>query len=152
MSPASLHALIVEDHHEVAESLRRVLEKMGVGATVANDGDAALKVISTRHFDLIVVDILLPRVNGFEVFRAIRQQPHLREVPVMVVSCVTDAEAQAQATAMGAVHYLCKPFEMFEFQAQVERILKPQLMRRPQVLGSLPATDASASLPWQPRH
>lgn len=151
MNPAAPFALVVEDHHEVAESLRRVLEKMGVVAVVAQDGEAALKVMNTQHFDLIVVDILLPRVNGLEVMRAIRLLSHLREVPVIVISCVTDAEAQAQAAAMGAVHYLCKPFEMFEFQAQVERILKPQLMRRPFVASTPPSPDGPAYLPWQPR-
>jgi DNA-binding response OmpR family regulator len=146
MSPTCPFALIIEDHREVAESMCRVLERMGVAATIARDGEAALKYVEAMHFDLIIVDILLPRVNGFEVVRAIRLNPHLRAVPVMIVSCVTDPEAQAQGAAMGAVHYLCKPFEMFEFQARVEHILKGRMMRSPPAAVPLSNPDDTARL------
>ena len=124
------YVLVVEDHPEVAECMRCALEQLRFFTMIAHDGEIGLKMAGVLNFDLIILDVLMPRMNGFEVCQAIRMTPKGRDVPVMFVSCVTGPEAQAQAAAMGAAHYLCKPFELQEFKTQVERILtdgrKPQ--------------------------
>lgn len=117
------HVLVVEDHAEVAECMRCALEQMRAFSMVSHDAEAGLKMAGAVNFDLIILDVLMPGMNGFELCRAIRKTPEGRDVPVMFVSCVTSPEAQAQAAELGAVHYLCKPFELVEFQTQVERIL-----------------------------
>lgn len=122
--------LIIEDHREVAESLRRVLEQMRVYAVVSPDGEAALKMAAAMRFSLVILDVLLPRMNGFEICRALRNLPNMRDVPVLFASCVTSPAAQAEGAALGAAHYLCKPFKLVEFQTQVERILIADAQRQ----------------------
>lgn len=116
--------LIVEDHAEVASYLRRALEQLQATAEVSPEGETAVTMAELMHFDLIILDILLPGMNGFEVFRTIRQSPHLRDVPVIIVSAVTAPESQAEAARLGAAYYFCKPFELVDFQAQVKRVLR----------------------------
>lgn len=117
------HVLVVEDDTGVAECMRCALEQMRVFTMISHDGVTGLKMAGAMNFDLIILDVLMPRMNGLELCRAIRKTPTGRDVPMMFVSCVTSPEVQAQAAALGAVHYLCKPFELAEFQTQVERIL-----------------------------
>lgn len=125
------YALIIEDHPDVAEAMRCALEKMHVHAMIAHDGATGLQIAAVMHFDLVLLDILMPRMNGFEVCRSLRKLPGLHDLPVMFVSCVTDPEAQKEAAGLGAAHYLCKPFELFELKAHVERILSAEAKRQP---------------------
>jgi DNA-binding response OmpR family regulator len=125
------YVLVVEDDSGAAECMRCALEQMRVFDMISHDGEIGLKMAGVLNFDLIIVDVLMPRMNGFELCQAIRKTPVGRDVPVMFVSCVTDAQAQAQAAALGAAHYLCKPFELVEFQTHVERILTEQAQRPP---------------------
>ncbi len=131
MSHSRPFVLVIEDHPEVAECMRCALEQMRAFSMISHDGETGLKMTRVMNFDLIILDILMPGMNGLEVCQAIRQTPAGRDVPVMFVSCVTNPEAQAQAAALGAAHYLCKPFELAEFQTQVERILTATTQRPP---------------------
>lgn len=122
--------LIIEDHHEVADWLRRALAQMRIQAMVSHDGEAGLRMASVMRFDFVILDVLLPGKNGFEVFQALRNQPTTREVPIMVVTCLNDKASLARGRQLGAAHYLCKPFELTEFQAHVERILHAEMERQ----------------------
>lgn len=123
-------ALIVEDHQEVADSLRRALAQLGVQALISHDGETALKMTAVMRLDFIILDVLLPGLNGFDVIQEMRQQPGAQNVPILSVSCVADPEAQLRGRALGAADYLCKPFDLTEFQDRVERILGPEARRR----------------------
>lgn len=123
-------ALIVEDHPEVADCMRRALLRLNVQALVSPDGETALRMAAVMQFDFVLLDVLLPGQNGFEVFAGLRNLPTTRDVPIMFVTCVTDDASQARGRAMGAAHYLCKPFELVEFQGHVERILGAEAERR----------------------
>jgi DNA-binding response OmpR family regulator len=123
-------ALIVEDHSEVADCMQRALLQLQVQALVSPDGETALKMAAVMHFDFVILDVLLPGQNGFEVYAALRNLPTTHDVPIMFVTCVTDDFSQAKGLAMGAAHYLCKPFEVVEFQGHVERILSAEGRRR----------------------
>lgn len=125
--------LIVEDHREVRESLRAALEQMRIYAAAAHDGETALKIAQAMRFDLVILDVLLPGMNGFEVSRALRELPQLRAVPILFATCVTGAEAQALGAKLGA-HYLCKPFGLPELQARVEQILIGEAQGKQQAL------------------
>ncbi len=96
---------------------------MHILAMVSHDGETGLKMASVMHFDFVILDILLPGRNGFEVFRALRNLPTTRDVPIMFVTGLTDEASKAKGKELGAAHYLCKPFELAVFQTQVERIL-----------------------------
>jgi DNA-binding response OmpR family regulator len=123
-------ALIVEDHPDVADGLRRVLLQMQVQSLVSPDGELAVKMAKVIHFDFVILDILLPGQDGFEVFHALRNLPTTIAAPVMFVTCVTDEASQAKGRDLGAAHYLCKPFELAEFQSHFGRILRAEAQRR----------------------
>lgn len=122
-SHARPSVLIVEDHAEVASFMRRALEPLQTFTEVSAEGETAVAMAEIMHFDLIVLDILLPGISGFEVCRTLRQTPHLREVPVIFVSGVSRPETQAEAARLGGVCFLSKPLEVSEFQTQVKRAL-----------------------------
>jgi len=122
--------LIIEDHAEIADCLCRMLAHMRIQAMVSRDGETGLKMASVMRFDCVILDILLPGKNGFDVFRELRNLPLMREVPIMFVSCLTDKASMATSRQLGAAHYLCKPFELAEFQQHVERILNAELERQ----------------------
>lgn len=122
--------LIVEDHPEVADCMRWALLQMQVQSLVSQDGEMAMKMAAVMHFDFVILDVLLPGQNGFEVFQALRNLPTTRDVPIMFVTCVTDTVSLARGRALGAAHYLCKPFELAEFQQQVQRILSAEAERQ----------------------
>lgn len=124
------YVLVIEDHPEAAECMRCALEQLRVFSMISHDGETGLKMAGVMHFNLIILDVLMPGMNGFDVCRAIRKTPALRDVPVMFVTCVTSREAQEQAAGLGAAHYLCKPFDLIEFQTQVERILADEGKRQ----------------------
>ena len=129
-SPSRPYVLVIEDHPEAAECMRCALEQLRVYSMISHDGETGLKMAGVMHFNLIILDVLMPGMNGFEVCRAIRKAPALRDVPVMFVTCVTSPEAQEQAAGLGAAHYLCKPFDLVDFQTQVQRILTDEGKRR----------------------
>ena len=90
------YVLVVEDDTGVAECMRCALEQMRVFSMIAHDGEIGLTMAGALNFDLIILDILMPRMNGFDLCRAIRKTPEGRDVPVMFVSCVSSPEAQAR--------------------------------------------------------
>lgn len=127
--------LVIEDHEKVADFLRRALAQMKILAMVSHDGETGLKMASVMRFDFVILDILLPGKNGFEVFRALRNLPLMRDVPIMFLTCLSDKDSMAKGKELGAAHYLCKPFELAEFQGHVERILREEAERQAKAQG-----------------
>lgn len=138
MSHSRPYALVIEGHQEIAECMRCALEELRVFSMISHDVESGLKMARAMHFNLLILDVLIPGMDGLAVCRAIRKTPALREVPVMFVNCVTSAEAQAQAAGLGVAHCLCQPFEPAEFQTQVERILAEEAQRRPKRRPNMP--------------
>lgn len=122
-----LAALLVEDHCETSETLHCALEQMRIYAVVAHDGETALKIAGAMRFNLVILDVLLPCINGFETCRALRNLPEVRDVPVLFMGATS--AAQSRSAALGT-HYLCKPFGLPEFQARVEQILIAETQRQ----------------------
>ena len=90
---AGKRVLVVDDEPEVAELVARTLAGYGVEPTIVNDGATALKMLREHEFDAVTLDILMPGMSGFEVLRALRAEPDLRRVPVVVVSVFSGREA-----------------------------------------------------------
>ncbi len=111
--------------------LSRALEEMGVDVEVHEDGADVPAAIAERHFDLIVTDLYMAGMNGFELLRRIRRPqdgllgggPTSAAVPVVVVSGESDAASMANARARGATEYLTKPVDLEIFERTVRSLL-----------------------------
>ncbi|MDE2288804.1 MAG: response regulator, partial [Burkholderiales bacterium] len=102
------HVLIVEDSLTVRELERKLLEKRGYAVTVAVDGMDGWNALRGAHFDLVVTDIDMPRMNGIELVSLIKRDSALRSVPVMIVSYKDRDEDRRQGLDAGADYYLAK--------------------------------------------
>ena len=105
------HILVVEDSATQARLLRLILEDEGFTVDVVGDGPAALTQLATKPFDLVVSDVLMPGLTGFELCRTIKADPALRAVPVVLVTTLRDPLEIVQALECGADSFIRKPYE-----------------------------------------
>ena len=105
------HILVVEDSPTQAERLRLVLEERGFAVTVARDGVDALDQLKRDRPSLVLSDVMMPRMNGYKMCRAIKADPALREIPVLMLTTLQDPEEVVEGLESGADSYLTKPCE-----------------------------------------
>jgi DNA-binding response OmpR family regulator len=113
--------LIVEDEPALQETLEYNLSRQGYSVSIVGDGQAALDIARTSQFDLIVLDVMLPILDGFEVCRILRQEMN---VPILMLTARDDEIDRVIGLEMGADDYLTKPFSMREFLARVKAQLR----------------------------
>ena len=105
--------LIVEDEPDNREIIRTVVEEIvGYEAALASDGEAALQAIATHTPDLILMDLMMPVLNGFETIRALKAQSATERIPIIAVSALSRPRDQEQAFEAGADDYISKPFDL----------------------------------------
>jgi CheY-like chemotaxis protein len=126
--PAS-HVLLVEDDPGTPEVLGVLLHEDNVHLTSARDATEALSVASEKHFDLILLDLGLPRVDGFELLRQLKELPATQSIPVIVLTAWNSAADKLRGFELGAVDYLTKPFESSELRARVRAALKAKRLQ-----------------------
>ena len=119
-----MRALIVDDQPNVRLLLSRILRKK-VGCTVseATNGLEALDLLGRQHFDIVVLDVLMPLMDGLETLEAIRRTPSLRHLPVIVLSAVRDESKVRQLVRHGISAYLAKPLRPLDVAERIEAIL-----------------------------
>lgn len=125
--------LVVEDEPALQETLAYNLNRQGYHVEAVGDGIAALEAARREHPDLIVLDIMLPKLDGFEVCRIIRQEMN---VPILMLTARDDEIDRVIGLEMGADDYLTKPFSMREFLARVKAHLRRVRMIREEMDGS----------------
>src|SRR6202022_4721420 len=103
-----MHVLIVEDEPEMAGLLSRGLQEEQYEVSVARDGQAALELSAAEKFDVILLDLMLPRINGLEVARQLRHRE--KETPVLMLTARDSLSDVGNGLAAGADDYLTKPF------------------------------------------
>jgi two-component system response regulator MprA len=116
--------LVVEDDHEIAQVLQRSLRLEGYEVRVASDGQAALETATDYVPDLVVLDLGLPKVDGMEVARRLREAD---DVPILILTARDAVESRVEGLDTGADDYLVKPFERQELLARLRALLR----RRP---------------------
>ncbi len=121
--------LLADDNADMRDYVRRLLSGHHVVEAVA-DGQAALEAIRERRPDLVLTDIMMPRLDGFGLMRAIRSDPALQGLPVIALSARAGEEASVEGLAAGADDYLVKPFSPRELLARVDANLKLARLRR----------------------
>lgn len=115
-----IEILIVEDEWQIAELVRINLQSEGYHCTCAYDGTAAADLLETQRFDLAILDIMLPGINGYELLDYIRPM----EIPVIFLTAKTQVNDIVKGLRSGAEDYISKPFEIPELLARVETVLR----------------------------
>ena len=116
--------MVVDDHHDTNSVLCKVLRKSGYRTLSAYSGEEAVAMLATSVPDLVILDVMMPGMNGCEVLRIIRGAQATASLPVIMHTAVADAQARQQAMDIGANGYLVKSgFDLQTFQATVARHL-----------------------------
>ena len=115
--------LVVDDEPEIIRALRSILTGNGFEPILASTGEEALDLVERRRPDLILLDLVLPGLDGLEVCRVIRQDRGL-DVPIIVLSAQGEEEAKVKALDLGADDYLTKPFGVRELLARMRAAMR----------------------------
>ena len=117
------HILMIEDDIELAEILMEYLEQFEIAITIADDPYIGLSTLDTQKFDLVILDLTLPGIDGLEVCKEIRKR---HSVPIIISSARTDITDKVTALENGADDYLPKPYNPRELQARIMSLLRRQ--------------------------
>ncbi|MFW6007238.1 MAG: response regulator [Halanaerobiales bacterium] len=118
--------LIVDDAKNIVMVLKKCLENSGYETEVAKDGIIALQKAQEVDPDLILLDILLPKMNGFLVYEALKDDPKTENIPVVFISAKAEEKDFNKAMSLGAEEYLVKPIKPDELIKTVEKVLKEE--------------------------
>ena len=113
--------LIVEDDKIIAQGLKRAMEMEGHSVIAAHDGYDGLYMAKNENPDLLILDIMMPEMNGFEIITELRRTSS--PVPIIVVSARTESTDRVKGLDLGADDYICKPFDLNELLARVRRFI-----------------------------
>lgn len=116
------HIFLVEDEQRVAAFIQKALEENNYGVDVVGNGAEAVKQFSNKPYDLIILDILLPHLNGVEVCRHIRQKD--KNIPILMLTALSSIDDKVNGLNTGADDYLVKPFHFKELLARIEALLR----------------------------
>jgi DNA-binding response OmpR family regulator len=125
--------LVVDDLADNRELLDRRLRRQGYLVDTAENGRVALEMISTGDFDLILLDIMMPEVDGYEVLRRVKANPATRDIPVVMISAVEEIQSVVRCIEGGADDYLPKPFDPVLLRARVGACLEKKRLRDKEV-------------------
>jgi len=120
------HIVVIDDDDKITSLLRRSLAFEGYEVTTASDGAAGLQLLSQRTADLVVLDVMMPRIDGWEVCRRIREAGIVS--PVLMLTAKDDVQDRVKGLDIGADDYLVKPFALEELMARIRALLR----RRPE--------------------
>ena len=120
----SQRVLIVEDEPHIIESLSFVLGREGFLVSSALDGEAAVEVLRRDPPDLVILDVMLPRLNGFEVLKLAKADPALKSIPVIVLTAKGQQQDRRLAEEIGSDGFMTKPFSNRDVIDNVRRLIR----------------------------
>lgn len=113
--------LLIEDELNVASFVKKGLDEEGYEVTVSHDGESGLAMLSCNKFDLLILDVILPKMTGLEVCEKIRDGKH-RQLPILMLSALSTTESVVDGLDRGADDYLVKPFKFSELLARIRTL------------------------------
>ena len=117
-----MRLLLVEDDLILKDGLERSFTKSGYAVDVMADGDSADQLLSYQEYDVIVLDLGLPKLNGFEVLKRLRSRGN--NTPVLILTALEDTKNRVKGLDLGADDYLAKPFDLAELEARVRALIR----------------------------
>ncbi len=118
------HILIVDDVSENIKVAINILQCDEYNFSYALNGEQALEVLKTKRFDLVLLDVMMPGIDGFKVCKIIKNSPSIKDTPVIFVTAKVDIESIEEGFRLGAVDYVTKPFHSIELKSRVENHLE----------------------------
>lgn len=115
--------LIVEDEDNIAVALEYIVKREGYGHARIADGAEVLPFVRSRHPEVVLLDIMLPSVSGYEICQAIRHDPALSDVKVLMMTARGSALEKRKAMALGADGFVTKPFDLGTLRGEIKRIV-----------------------------
>ena len=116
--------LVIEDEKDIQELLQLYLKREGYEVQIARDGEAGLRKASQEHHDLVLLDLMLPRVDGLEICRNLRSRPQTADLPIIMITAKAEEADRIVGLEMGADDYITKPFSPREVMARVKAIFR----------------------------
>ena len=130
MSSPGARLLVVDDNEDNRYTLTQRLKRRGyTSVATANDGRQALEALHAGDFDLVLLDVMMPELNGYEVLERMKGDPRLKHVPVIMISAVDQLESVVRCIELGAEDYLAKPFNPVLLNARVGASLEKKRLR-----------------------
>ncbi|OZB90984.1 response regulator transcription factor [Paenibacillus sp. XY044] len=123
-----MRILVVEDEMSLRKALCNGLKKYGYGVDPANDGEHALELIEIYAYDLVILDLNLPKMNGMDVLREVRKTN--KQLRVLILSARTEVEDKISGLDAGANDYLSKPFHFKELEARIRALLRREFIQK----------------------
>jgi DNA-binding response OmpR family regulator len=117
------HVLVVDDEPNIVLSLEFLMKREGYNVTTAGDGDAALEAVDAKVPDLILLDINMPKRDGFDVCQTLRANPEYKDVKILMLTAKGRDVDQEKGLALGADDYVTKPFATQDVVAKVAELL-----------------------------
>ena len=125
MNTTDLKFLIVDDFSTMRRIVRGLLKEMGCNnADEAEDGAVALTMLKTAKYDFVVSDINMPNMNGFDLLKAVKADPGLKHLPVLMVTAEARKEDVVLAAQTGAAGYIVRPFTKATLEEKVQKIMQ----------------------------
>src|SRR5262244_3947771 len=122
--------LVVDDNDDNRYTLKLHLDLEGyTNVETARDGEEAIALLETSAFDLVLLDVMMPKVDGFQVLTWLKDQARLRDLPVIIISALTEMNSMARCIELGAVDYLLKPFNPVLLKARLGATLEKKRLR-----------------------
>ena len=140
--------LVVDDIEDIRSLLQEALQANGYSTLEAADGREALSIIETEPPDLVILDIAMPVMSGFQVLRQLRKNS---DIPVIMLSARTDTVDKVESLELGADDYITKPFEIAEMTARVEAVLRRR-KTMPRVIEKVDFNDGQLLINLAKRH
>lgn len=113
--------LIVEDEFFLAETLKDRFEFLGYDVLYAENGEEAIRLLQSSKVDLVVMDVIMPVMDGFEATRKIRADEKLKKIPVIILTAKARLQDEKESMAVGANDYMTKPFNADELVKKIEK-------------------------------
>ncbi|MDX2229756.1 MAG: response regulator [Leptolyngbyaceae cyanobacterium bins.349] len=121
VAPPGTTVLVVDDHQGNAQLLARIVAKSGCNTIVAYDGETAVKLAQSRLPDLLLLDVMMPQMDGYEVCKRLKTQTQTQHIPIIFVSALDEVDDTVYAFALGASDFIHKPFQIPDVLARVQR-------------------------------
>ena len=125
----SSQVLVVDDNAATRDVLARRLTREGHQVVTAANGAVALELVATQEFDMVLLDLIMPEMNGFEVLRRLKATEHTSHVPVIVISALDELDSVVRCIESGAEDYLTKPFNPVLLRARISASLEKKRLR-----------------------
>ena len=118
--------LMVDDDLDLCVIFQTVLEHLGYDYVFAVNGAEAVKIATTQKPDLILMDIIMPVMNGYQATRLIRQNPKTNSIPVIAITALTSSEEKEECLKSGCDDYIAKPFKIKDIASRIEKLLNQE--------------------------